>query len=178
MFLCSLQKLACVPLLLRLVTFPQFFYTCFAFLICSPLTTSPAWTFTESVIRVTSKSLMLSDRCFLFRYLHLAATISDSKYVSYPCLKSTRKTSCRLHHQFQFQIRPKNCCLLLPITINRRKKHDYFLGQIQFCDTGWAKGRPKAKARPPKVEASRGYGGILSQDILKIRSSEMRFLAF
>ena len=40
--------------------------------------------------------------------------------------------------------------------------------EIQVCDNGgWARG-------PPKAEALRAYGGMLHQEILKIRSSEMQ----
>ena len=57
-----------------------------AFLICSSLTPPPPppplpW----RVGRVAAlKSLILTDIYFLFRYLRLAATISDSKCFSYP----------------------------------------------------------------------------------------------
>ena len=73
LFPCSLQKLACVPL------FPQFFRSC-SLLVQSALF-PPRLLLNSRLYVAALKSLMLTDRHFLFRYLHF---ISNSKYFSYP----------------------------------------------------------------------------------------------
>ena len=81
------------------------------------------------------KALMLTDPYFLFRYLLLAKAISDSKYFSYLLsVKSTRKTSSRLHRRFQFQmtnkllLSPPHCEKSLTDLLKASRQKSHVLG--------------------------------------------------
>ena len=91
------------------------------------------------------KSLMLTDRHFLFRYLHL---ISKSKCFSYPW-NQLAKLLVAFSTDSNFKW-PRNCCFLLPIKINRRSNTTISWGGSTSVIRGVG---PKTRQRqkPPKV---------------------------
>ena len=105
---------------------------------------------------IRSTSLLVMGSCWYIFLISLFALGCNGQWFQMLLLsvKSTHKISCSLHHRFQFQM-----------------TNELSLKQHDGTDPGlWWWGL--------KAEASMGYRGMFPREILKIRSSEMRFLAF